>query len=48
MAMPGLTDYYVAVSLGTPAATVRRLRAEFDKVRPQMERLAEKYGVELR
>jgi polar amino acid transport system substrate-binding protein len=48
MAMPGLTDYYVAASLGTPAATVRRLRAEFDKVKPRMERLAEKYGVELK
>lgn len=48
MAMPGLTDYYVAASLGTPAATARRLRAEFDKVKPRMERLAEKYGVELK
>lgn len=48
MAMPGLADYYVAASLGTPAATVRLLRAEFDKLRPRMERLAEKYGVELK
>lgn len=50
MPMPGLTDYYVAASLGTPAETVRLLRAAFARVKdsPLIDRLAEKYGVEVR
>jgi len=50
MPMPGLTDYYVAASLGTPAETVRLLRAAFAKIKdtPLIDRLAEKYGVEVR
>jgi polar amino acid transport system substrate-binding protein len=50
MPMPGLTDYYVAASLGTPADTVRLLRAEFGKIKdsPLVDRLADKYGIEVR
>jgi polar amino acid transport system substrate-binding protein len=50
MPMPGLTDYYVAASLGTPAETVRLLRAAFAKVKdsPLIDRLADKYGVDVR
>lgn len=50
MPMPGMGDYYVAASLGTPAATVQALRAELDKLKNlgQMQRLADKYGLTLR
>jgi polar amino acid transport system substrate-binding protein len=50
MPMPGLTDYYVAASLGTPADTVRQLRAGFARIKdsPLIDRLAEKYGVDVR
>jgi polar amino acid transport system substrate-binding protein len=50
MPMPGMGDYYVAASLGTPAATVQALRTELDKLKSagQMQRLAEKYHLTLR
>jgi polar amino acid transport system substrate-binding protein len=50
MIMPGLGEYYVAASLGTPAATVRALRAAFARLRNSgyMQRAAAKYGVPLK
>lgn len=50
MIMPGMGDYYVAASLGTPSATVRALRAEFGKLRNSdfLQRTAEKYGVSIK
>jgi polar amino acid transport system substrate-binding protein len=50
MIMPGLGDYYVAASLGTPRATLQALRAGFAQVRNsgQMQRLAEQFDVPLR
>ncbi|WP_167761407.1 substrate-binding periplasmic protein [Duganella callida] len=50
IAMPGVGEYYVAASLGTPAATVRALRDEFAKMKASsfMQQTADKYGLSLR
>ena len=50
IAMPGVTGYYVAASVGTPAATVHRLQVEFDKLRNTdfLQRTAAKYKLNLR
>lgn len=50
MPMPGLGDYYVAASLGTPAATVQTLRGELEKLRNSgaMQRAADKHGIALK
>lgn len=43
--LPGDSDYYIAASLGTPPATVERLRAAFRKLQhaPALRRIDEKY-----
>ncbi|WP_072786626.1 substrate-binding periplasmic protein [Duganella sacchari] len=50
MPMPGLTEYYVAASLSTPAATVQALRTGLEKLKSSgfMQRTADKYGVSLK
>lgn len=50
MPMPGLGDYYVAASLGTPSATVQAVRGALDKLRSSgaMQRAADKYGIALK
>lgn len=50
MPMPGLGDYYVAASLGTPPATVQAVRGALDKLKSSgaMQRTADKYGVVLK
>jgi polar amino acid transport system substrate-binding protein len=47
MQMPEISGYYVAASLGTPAATVQRLRQAFVQLRNSdaMRQSADKYGV---
>lgn len=48
--MPGLSDYYVAASLGTPPATLQKLRAGFARLKNSdvMQRAADKYRVPLK
>ncbi|MYM23943.1 transporter substrate-binding domain-containing protein [Duganella sp. FT135W] len=50
MPMPGMGDYYVAASLGTPPATVQAVRTELEKLKSSgfMQRTADKYGLTLR
>jgi polar amino acid transport system substrate-binding protein len=47
MQMPEISGYYVAASLGTPAATVQRLRQAFAQLHNSevMRHAADKYGV---
>jgi polar amino acid transport system substrate-binding protein len=47
MQMPEISGYYVAASLGTPAATVQRLRQAFVQLRNSdaIRQSADKYGV---
>ncbi|QJD92471.1 transporter substrate-binding domain-containing protein [Duganella dendranthematis] len=47
MQMPEISGYYVAASLGTPVATVQRLRQAFVQLRNSdaMRQSADKYGV---
>lgn len=48
MQMPEISGYYVAASLGTPAATVQRLRQAFALLHNSdaMRQIADKYGVQ--
>ena len=50
MVIPGVSSYYLAASKGTPAATVRLLRAEFDKLKNTdfLQRTAANYALTLR
>lgn len=47
MQMPEISGYYVAASLGTPAATLQRLRQAFAQLHNSdaMRHIADKYGV---
>jgi polar amino acid transport system substrate-binding protein len=50
IAMPGVSDYYAAASLGTPPATLQVLRAGFAKLKNSdfMQRTADKYRLPLK